>query len=96
MPRPAHTAALTIPGERTGVAPELGERGFLKVGLPEAANKITLFYFGSAVVERSIPFWTPVTSVSSNPPVSDSLYEILRKMLLRGSDGDDVLDLYFD
>ena len=68
----------------------------MKVGLPEAANKITLFYFGSAVVERSIPFWTPVTSVSSNPPVSDSLYEILRKMLLRGSDGDVVLDLYFD
>ena len=38
VPHPAHTAALLIPGERTGVAPELGERGFLKVGLPEAAN----------------------------------------------------------
>ena len=37
-PRPTHTAALAIPGERTGVAPELDERGFLKVGLPETAN----------------------------------------------------------
>ena len=25
-PHPTHTAALAIPGERTGVAPELGER----------------------------------------------------------------------
>ena len=37
--RPTHTAALAIPGERTGVAPELGEGGFSKVGLPEAGNK---------------------------------------------------------
>ena len=36
VPRPTHTAALAIPGERTGVAPELGERGFLKVRLPES------------------------------------------------------------
>ena len=28
VPRLTHTAALAIPGERTGVAPELGERGF--------------------------------------------------------------------
>ena len=27
---PHHTAALAIPGERTGVVPEFGERGFLK------------------------------------------------------------------
>ena len=27
VPRPTHTAALAIPGERTGVAHELGERG---------------------------------------------------------------------
>ena len=27
-----------IPGERTGVAHELGERGFLKVGLSETVN----------------------------------------------------------
>ena len=40
VPRPAHTAtaALAIPGERTGVALELTDRGFLKVGLPEEAN----------------------------------------------------------
>ena len=38
VPRPTHTAALAIPGERTGVAPELGERRFFKVGLPETAN----------------------------------------------------------
>ena len=31
-PRPTHTAALVDPGERTGVAPELGERGFSTVG----------------------------------------------------------------
>ena len=40
VPRPAHTAtaALAIPGERPGVALELSDRGFLKVGLPEEAN----------------------------------------------------------
>ena len=38
VPRPTHTAAPAIPGERTGVAPELGERGFWEVGLPETAN----------------------------------------------------------
>ena len=31
MPRPTHTAALAIPGERTGVAPELGDRSFFKL-----------------------------------------------------------------
>ena len=33
VPRPTHTAALAISGERTGVDPDLGERGFLRVGL---------------------------------------------------------------
>ena len=45
VPRPTHTAALAIPGESTGVAPELGERGFLKVGLPETANNICIFFW---------------------------------------------------
>ena len=43
-PRPIHTAALAIPGERTGVA-ELDERGFLKVGLPETANNHYIFFW---------------------------------------------------
>ena len=33
-PSPTHTVALVIPGEITGVAAKLGERGFLKVSLP--------------------------------------------------------------
>ena len=65
VPRPTHTAALAIPGERTAVAPELGERGFLKVGLRESANNHHIS-FGSAV-ERSI---LGARRVSSNPPVS--------------------------
>ena len=65
VPRPTHTAALVIPGERTAVAPELGERGFLKVGLRESANNHHIS-FGSAV-ERSI---LGARRVSSNPPVS--------------------------
>ena len=48
VPRPTHTAALAIPGESTGVAPELGERGFLKVGLPETANNNYVPHFPSA------------------------------------------------
>ena len=38
MPRLAHTPARAIPVERTGVAPEFVERGFLKARLLEAAN----------------------------------------------------------
>ena len=34
VPRLTHTAALAILGERTGGAPELGERWFSKVGPP--------------------------------------------------------------
>ena len=30
VPRPPRTAALGVAGERTGVAPELGERGYFK------------------------------------------------------------------
>ena len=45
VPRPTHTAALAIPGERTGVAPELGERGFLKVGLSETATNHYIFFW---------------------------------------------------
>ena len=45
VPRPTHTAALAIPGDRTGVAPEVGERGFLKVGLPKMANNSYIFFW---------------------------------------------------
>ena len=51
-PSPTHTAALAIPGERTGVAAELGERRFFKVTLPEAVSNHYIFYVGSTV-ERS-------------------------------------------
>ena len=34
VPSPTRTAALAIPGERTGVAANLGELGFFKVALP--------------------------------------------------------------
>ena len=44
-PIPTHTAALAIPGERTGVAAKLGERRFFKVSLPETASN------------HYIPFW---------------------------------------
>ena len=37
-PSPTHTAALAIPGERTGVAAKLGERRFFNVALPETAS----------------------------------------------------------
>ena len=37
-PSPTHTAALAMPGERTGVAAKLGERRFFKVALPETAT----------------------------------------------------------
>ena len=36
-PSPTHTAALAIPGERTGVAAKLVERRFFKVAFPETA-----------------------------------------------------------
>ena len=62
VPRPTHAAALAILGERTGVVPELGERGFLKVGLPETANNHYIF-----LVERSI---LGARRVSSSSPVS--------------------------
>ena len=52
-PSPTHTAALAIPGERTGVAAKLGERRFFKVALPETASNHYIFCFGSTV-ERSI------------------------------------------
>ena len=38
MPRPPHTAVLGVPGERTGAAANVGERGASKVGLPGVAN----------------------------------------------------------
>ena len=47
VPRPTHTEALAISGERTGVAPELGGRGFLKVGLPKTANDHYIFFWHS-------------------------------------------------
>ena len=37
-PSPTYTAAVAIPGERTGVAAKLGERRFFKVALPETAS----------------------------------------------------------
>ena len=37
-PSRTHTAALAIPGKRTGVAAKLGERRFFKVALPETAS----------------------------------------------------------
>ena len=37
-PRPPHTTALGVAGERTGPNARLGERGLFHVGLPEAAN----------------------------------------------------------
>ena len=45
VPRPTHTAALAIPGERTGVAPELDERGFFKVDFPETVNNHYIFFW---------------------------------------------------
>ena len=42
-PSPTHTAALAIPGERTGVAAKLGERRFFKVALPETASNHYIF-----------------------------------------------------
>ena len=45
VPRPTHTAALAIPGERTGVAPELDERGFFKVDFPETVNNHCIFFW---------------------------------------------------
>ena len=39
VPRHTPITALVMPGERTGVATELGDRGFFKASLPEAANK---------------------------------------------------------
>ena len=45
VPRPSHTATLAIPGEKTGVAPKLGERGFSNVDLPETANNHYLFFW---------------------------------------------------
>ena len=45
VPRPTHTATLAIPGERTGVAAELGDQGFLKVGLPETANNNYILFW---------------------------------------------------
>ena len=48
-PRPTHTEALAIPGERKGVAPELGERGLLKVGLPETTNNHYVFFWLSGI-----------------------------------------------
>ena len=44
VPRPPHTAALGVPGERTGAAAKLGERraSIVEVALPGLAN-ITLF-----------------------------------------------------
>ena len=63
-PSPTHTAALVIPGSRTGVAAKLGERVFSK--LPSRRRQvITTFPFGSAV-ERSI---LDKQSVSSIPPL---------------------------
>ena len=62
VPRPTYAAAHAISGERKGVPPELGERGCLKVALPETST----FSFGSAL-ERSI---LSARRVSSNPPVS--------------------------
>ena len=42
-PSPTHTAALSIPGERTGVAAKFGERRFFKVVLPETASNHYIF-----------------------------------------------------
>ena len=42
-PSPTHTAALAIPGERTGVAAKLGERRFFKLALPETASNHYIF-----------------------------------------------------
>ena len=42
-PSPTYTAALAIPGERTGVAATLGDRRFFKVALPEMANNQYIF-----------------------------------------------------
>ena len=42
-PSPTHTAALAIPGERTGVAAKLGERRFFKVALPETGSNHYIF-----------------------------------------------------
>ena len=56
MPRPPHTAALGVAGERTGAAATLGERASLKVGLSGVANNRChgMFSFGSAVVVDSV------------------------------------------
>ena len=51
-PSPTHTAALAIPGERTGVAAKLGERRFSKL-LSRRRQLITTFSVGSKV-DRSI------------------------------------------
>ena len=43
-PSPTHTAALAIPGERTGVAAKFSERRFFYVALPDtASNHYTSF-----------------------------------------------------
>ena len=42
-PSPTHTAALAIPGDRTGVAAKLGERHFFKETLPMTASNHYIF-----------------------------------------------------
>ena len=59
-PSPTYTAAVAIPGERTGVAAKLGERRFFKISLPETASNLHIFFWlsgkvlNSAQVERQL------------------------------------------
>ena len=64
-PSPTHTAALAIPGERTGVAAKLGERRFFKFALPEKASN---HYFFCWLNGRALD--SGRTDHQLNPPVS--------------------------
>ena len=70
-PSPTHTAAVTIPGKRTGAAAKLGERRFFNVAdfskLPFRRRQVLTTFPIGLEVKRSI---LDMQSVSSKPPVS--------------------------
>ena len=51
-PRPTHTAALAIPGERTGVTVKLGEHDFSNI--PSRRRQVIITFYVGSTVERSI------------------------------------------
>ena len=60
VPRPPHTAALGVPGERTGAAVQLGERGAWKGALPAMVCSVLGKAGGSRDREGFQYFWRRV------------------------------------